>query len=140
MQEKLARLLKNRGGAVLAGIAAAVIAVVLLIVYLHSYRSSVNSGKQPERVLVATKLSKRNLGKGDRRAGGLPGGLDPEGPAARARAHRPVADRGHDAATDILPGQQFTQRTSRPRLRRGLPTRSPVTSGRSRSRSTPSTD
>ena len=52
MRENLNRLMKNRGGAVLAGILAALVAVLLLVVYLHSYRSSVNSGKRPVRVLV----------------------------------------------------------------------------------------
>ena len=55
MQETMGKLFKNRSGAVIAGVIVAVIAVVLLLLYLRSYRSSVNSGKQPERVLVATK-------------------------------------------------------------------------------------
>ena len=40
----------------LAGIVAALLAAILLIIYLNSYRSSVNSGKQPQPVLVATRL------------------------------------------------------------------------------------
>jgi Flp pilus assembly protein CpaB len=47
------RAFRTRGGALIAGIVAAVIAAILLIVYLDSYRSSVNSGKQPVSVLVA---------------------------------------------------------------------------------------
>jgi Flp pilus assembly protein CpaB len=46
-------MFRTRGGALLAGIAAALIAAIILIVYLDSYRSSVNSGKQPVTVLVA---------------------------------------------------------------------------------------
>ena len=56
MQETFNRLFRNRSGAVIAGLIAAIIAVIILVVYLQSYRSSVNSGKQAERVLVATKL------------------------------------------------------------------------------------
>ena len=56
MSEGIGKIFRNRSGAVIAGIIAAVLAVILLVIYLHSYRSSVNSGSQPERVLVATKL------------------------------------------------------------------------------------
>ena len=41
------RALRNRGGAVIAAVGIAVLATILLVVYLHSYRSSVNSGKEP---------------------------------------------------------------------------------------------
>ena len=48
MQDVFAgRIFKTRGGAVLIGGAAAVLAAILLVVYLHSYRSSVNSGTRP---------------------------------------------------------------------------------------------
>ena len=40
----------------LIGGVAAVLAAILLIVYLHSYRSSVNSGTRPMTVLVAKSL------------------------------------------------------------------------------------
>jgi Flp pilus assembly protein CpaB len=50
------RLFKTRGGAVLIGGVAAVLAAILLVVYLHSYRSSVNSGSRPMTVLVAKSL------------------------------------------------------------------------------------
>ena len=70
MQDSLSRLFRNRSGAVIAGAIAALVAVILLIIYLHSYRSSVNSGTQPERVLVATRLIReRHLGHADRAAG-----------------------------------------------------------------------
>ena len=49
-------MFRTRGGALLAGVGAALLAAILLIVYLNSYRSSVNSGKQPEPVLVAKRL------------------------------------------------------------------------------------
>jgi Flp pilus assembly protein CpaB len=60
MQEVFAgRLFKTRGGAVLIGGVAAVLAAILLVVYLHSYRSSVNSGTRPMTVLVAKSLIPR---------------------------------------------------------------------------------
>lgn len=60
MQDVFAgRIFKTRGGAVLIGGVAAVLAAILLIVYLHSYRSSVNSGTRPITVLVAKSLIPR---------------------------------------------------------------------------------
>jgi len=60
MQDVFAgRLFKTRGGAVLIGGVAAVLAAILLIVYLHSYRSSVDSGTRPMTVLVAKSLIPR---------------------------------------------------------------------------------
>lgn len=53
------RLFKTRGGAVLVGGLAAVLAAILLIAYLHSYRSRVSSGTQPMTVLVAKSLIPR---------------------------------------------------------------------------------
>ncbi len=55
------RRFKSRGGALAAGIVAALLAAILLIVYLRSYRSSVNSGKQPVPVLVAKTLIPRGM-------------------------------------------------------------------------------
>src|SRR5438045_9641764 len=50
------RLFKTRSGAVVVGAAAALLAAILLVAYLHSYRSSVKSGTQPMNVLVAKSL------------------------------------------------------------------------------------
>ena len=49
-------MFRTRGSALLAGVVAAFFAAILLIVYLNSYRSSVNSGKRPEPVLIAKRL------------------------------------------------------------------------------------
>jgi Flp pilus assembly protein CpaB len=106
----MSRLFKNRSGALLAGAFAAVLAVILLIVYLHSYRSSVNSGKQPERVLVATKLIKQ----------GTSGTLIAQQHLYQVTSVQkdqlktlaiddPSAIRDRVAASDIYPGQQLTQ-------------------------------
>jgi Flp pilus assembly protein CpaB len=104
------RLFKNRGGAAIAAGIVALLAAILLLVYLQSYRSSLNSGKQPVVVLVAN-------------------GLIPQGTSGTiiARKHLyqvtkvqkdqvklfaiadPAAIKGRIAAADIFPGQQLTQ-------------------------------
>ena len=110
MQETMGKLFKNRSGAVIAGVIVAVIAVVLLLLYLRSYRSSVNSGKQPERVLVATK----NI------PAGTSGTLIAQKGLYRVTAVQkdqlelnaitdPSALAGRVAAAAIFPGQQLTQ-------------------------------
>jgi Flp pilus assembly protein CpaB len=110
VREKLGKLFRNRSGAVIAGAIAAVLAVIILAVYLSSYRSSVNTGSQPEQVLVATKLI-------------------PQGTSGTLIAHQglyqvtsvpkdqlkvnaitdPTALNDRVAAGDIFPGSQLTQ-------------------------------
>ncbi len=46
----------TRRGSLLVGAAAAVLAGIILLAYLHSYRNSVNSGAAPVSVLVAKNL------------------------------------------------------------------------------------
>ena len=50
------RLLKTRQGTIVVGVAAAVLAAILLLVYLSHYRSSVKGSSQPVTVLVAKRL------------------------------------------------------------------------------------
>jgi Flp pilus assembly protein CpaB len=50
------RLLKTRQGTIVIGIAAAVLAGILLLVYLSHYRSSVTGSSEPMTVLVAKRL------------------------------------------------------------------------------------
>ena len=110
MQETLGKLFKNRSGAVIAGVIVAVVAVILLLLYLRSYRSSVNSGKQPVRVLVATK----NIPAGT--SGTL---IAQQGLYTVATVQKdqlevnaitdPSALSGRVAAASIFPGQQLTQ-------------------------------
>jgi hypothetical protein len=110
VKEKLARLLKNRGGAVIAGIAAAAIAVILLIIYLNSYRSSVNSGQQPERVLVATKLIKAGTSAHVIATQHMYQVVSIQKDQLLTLALTdPSQIAGSIAATEILPGQQFVQ-------------------------------
>ena len=110
MPETMGKLFKNRSGAVIAGVIVAVIAVVLLLLYLRSYRSSVNSGKQPERVLVATK----NIPPGT--SGNLIAQKQLYTVATVQKDQLelnaitdPSALSGRVAAAAIFPGQQLTQ-------------------------------
>ena len=110
MQERLSRLLRNRGGAVIAGAIAAVVAVILLIVYLHSYRASVNSGKVAERVLVATKLISSGTSGSLIAKEGLYQVTSVQKDQLQVGAIAdPSAIQDRVAAADIFPGQQLTQ-------------------------------
>jgi Flp pilus assembly protein CpaB len=110
VQQRIARLFRNRSGAVIAGVAVALIAIVLLIVYLNSYRSSVNSGKRPERVLVATKLIQRGTSGNVIASQGLYQVTTVQKDQLVAGAiSDPSALQGRTAAADIFPGQQLTQ-------------------------------
>ena len=110
MRQSLNRLFRNRSGAVIAGAIAAVVAVILLVVYLHSYRSSVNSGKQPERVLIATRLIPRGTSGTLIAQQGLYQVTTVQKDQLQLNAITdPAALSGRVAAADIFPGQQLTQ-------------------------------
>jgi Flp pilus assembly protein CpaB len=110
MQERLARIFKNRGGAVAVGAIVAVVALILLVVYLHSYRSSVNSGKQPERVLVATKLIQRGTSGTLVAQQGMYQVATVQKDQLKLNALTdPSSLNDRLAANDIFPGQQLTQ-------------------------------
>ena len=110
MKDTLNRLFKNRGGAVIAGVIVAVVAVVLLVVYLQSYRSSVNSGKQPERVLVATKLIPKGTSGTLIAQQGLYQVTTVQKDQLQLDAITdPSALNDRVAVNDIFPGQQITQ-------------------------------
>ena len=110
MRERISRLFRNRGGAVIAGGVAAVIAVILLIVYLNSYRSSVNSDKAPERVLVATKVIKAGTSGEIIAKTGLYQVTAVQKDQLKLNAITdPAALAERIAVADIFPGQQLTQ-------------------------------
>jgi Flp pilus assembly protein CpaB len=110
VQETLNRLFKNRGGAVIAGLIAAAIAVVILVIYLQSYRSSVNSGKQAERVLVATKLIPKGTSGTLIAQQGLYQATTVQKDQLELNAIiDPSALNDRVAVSDIFPGQQLTQ-------------------------------
>ena len=110
MRESLNRLFRNRSGAVIAGAIAAVVAVLLLVVYLRSYRSSVNSGKQPERVLIATRLIPRGTSGTLIAQQGLYQVTTVQRDQLQLNAITdPASLSGRVAVADIFPGQQLTQ-------------------------------
>jgi Flp pilus assembly protein CpaB len=110
VRERISRLFRNRGGAVIAGVVAAAIAVILLIVYLNSYRSSVNSDKAPERVLVATKVIKAGTSGEIIAKTGLYQVTAVQKDQLKLNAiSDPAALAERIAVADIFPGQQLTQ-------------------------------
>jgi Flp pilus assembly protein CpaB len=103
------RLFKTRGGAVLIGGVAAALAAILLVAYLHSYRSRVNGGTQPMTVLVAKSLIPH----------GTPGTLIaqkhlyqvtsvPKDQLKNLAITDPAAVNGRVTVADVYPGQQLT--------------------------------
>lgn len=103
-------LFSTRRGSVLAGAAAAVIAGIILIVYLHEYRSSVNSSNASAPVLVASQLIPK----------GTPGdvvgssnqfqvGSVPKAQLTTGALTDPAALTGRIAVRDIYAGQQLTE-------------------------------
>jgi Flp pilus assembly protein CpaB len=110
VDEKLGRLFRNRSGAVIAGAIAAVLAVIILAVYLSSYRSSVNKGKQPEQVLVATKLiAQGTSGTLIAHQGLYQVTSVPKDQLKVNAITDPAALNDRVAAADIFPGSQLTQ-------------------------------
>jgi Flp pilus assembly protein CpaB len=102
-------LFTTRRGSLLVGAAAAVVAGIILLVYLHAYRSSLNSSSTPASVLVAKNLIPK----------GTPGNIIgtsnqfqvasvPKGQLQTGALTDPAALSGRVAVTDIYPGQQLT--------------------------------
>lgn len=103
------RLLSTRGGTVLVGAFAAVIAGIFVLIYINQYRDSVRSSDATTTVLVAKRLIQK----------GTPGAyigseklfVPTSVPRAKVRESAiadPVSFRGLVAAADIFPGQQLT--------------------------------
>jgi Flp pilus assembly protein CpaB len=106
------RFFKTRRGAVLISAVAALLAGVLLIVYLNSYRSSVNANAniRPERVLVATRLiPKGTSGVLIAKQGMYQVTTVQKEQLEPLAISDPAAIIGSIAASDIFPGQQFTE-------------------------------
>ena len=104
------QLFKSRGGAVLIGLLAAGVAAILLVVYLRSYRSSVNSGTRPMTVLVAKSLiPKGTSGKLIAAEGLYQVTTVPKDQLKALAMSDPASLHGVVAADDINPGQQLTQ-------------------------------
>jgi Flp pilus assembly protein CpaB len=103
------KLLSTRRGTVLLGIAAAVLAGILLLVYLNRYRASLKGSGTPVSVLVAKHLIQK----------GAPGNIVASqhqfqvASVAKSEVFNgaitdPTSLRGMVAVRDIYPGQQFT--------------------------------
>ena len=103
-----ARLSGSRGGAVLFGVAAAVLAAILLLVYLNRYRHNVNSENASTPVLVAKALIPKGTSGTIIGTKQLYQGADFKKKDVKAGA---LADPAYltdrVAVTDILPGEQL---------------------------------
>ena len=109
MVEIAQNLFTTRRGSLLVGGAAAVLAGLILLVYLHAYRNSLNSGAAPATVLVAKNLIQKGT------PGNIIGSSDqfqvasvPKGQLQTGAITDPAALAGRVAVTDIYPGQQLT--------------------------------
>ena len=91
------------------GAASAVLAAVLLLVYLGQYRKSVSSGAAPITVLVAEKLISKGTSASVIGSDGLMQVLTiPRDQAKEGAVSDPVLLKGRVAVQDIYPGQQLT--------------------------------
>ena len=109
MVEIAQNLFTTRRGSLLMGATAAVLAGLVLIVYLHSYRNSVNTSAAPASVLVAKNLIQKGT------PGDIIGTSDqfqvasvPKSQLQTGALTDPAALAGRVAVTDIYPGQQLT--------------------------------
>lgn len=109
MVEIAQNLFSTRRGSLFVGAAAAVVAGIVLLAYLHNYRNSVNSNAVPASVLVAKNLIQK----------GTPGNVVgetsqfqvaslPKAQLQLGAISDPAALRDRIAAVDIYPGQQLT--------------------------------
>jgi Flp pilus assembly protein CpaB len=107
--ELVQKMLSTRGGTIALGGVAAFMALVVLLLYLNQYRSSVAAESGPVTVLVAKRLIEK----------GMPGDIvgarrlfeEEEAPRSHVRTGAitdPSTLRGRVAVEDIYPGQQLT--------------------------------
>jgi Flp pilus assembly protein CpaB len=103
------RLFSSRRGTALLGLAAAVLAGVVLLVYLNSYRSSVRSSGEPVTVLVARNLIEKGTSGNDVAGKQLYQAAEIAKDEIKTGALTDAsALRGTIAAADVYPGQQLT--------------------------------
>jgi Flp pilus assembly protein CpaB len=103
------KLLATRRGNVIVAVCAAMLAAILLLVYLNGYRTSLDSASAPTPVLIANRL----IAKGTPAAVlGSQGAFELTTLAREHTKTGAVADpdllAGRTAVRDILPGQQLT--------------------------------
>ena len=103
------RLFATRGGTIAVGVFAALLALLVLLLYLSNYRSSIRNSSAPVPVLVAKHLIPQGT-SGDVLATG--GGFEATEVAKDAVKEGAITDpavlRGKVAVTDVYPGQQLT--------------------------------
>ena len=108
LSEGLGRYLSTRRGATTAAVAAAGLAAIVLLVFLHQYKSNVKSGNQTEAVLVANQLiPKGTVGDAVVSSGLFRPDGDLSDNVRAAAVTDAVALRGKVATRDIYPGQQI---------------------------------
>src|SRR5438477_8325685 len=102
-------LFSTRRGSILVGIGAAALAAIVVFVYLHNYRNSLNSAAAPASVLVAKNLIQKGT------SGNIIGQTQqfqvaslPKKELQLGALTDPAALNGRVAAADIYPGQQLT--------------------------------
>jgi Flp pilus assembly protein CpaB len=110
MQQILAsRLMSSRRGTAFLGLAAAVLAGVVLLVYLNSYRSSVRVSTEPVTVLVARNLIEKGTSGTDIATKRLYQATEIRKDELRVGALTDAsALTGRVAQADVYPGQQLT--------------------------------
>jgi Flp pilus assembly protein CpaB len=103
------RLLKTRQGTIVVGVAAAVLAAILLLVYLSHYRSSVKGSSEPQTVLVAKRLiPKGTAGSTIAEQNLFVVTTIPKGQLLVGAISDSAALQGTVTATDIYPQHQLT--------------------------------
>jgi Flp pilus assembly protein CpaB len=118
------RILATKQGTLFVGIGAAVLAGILLLVYISRYRNSLSSGSEPLTVIVA----KRYIHAGT--SGTVIGRADlfqttriRRSQAAEGALSDPAYIRGRVAVADIYPGQQMTAADFSATVTDALPTK-----------------
>jgi Flp pilus assembly protein CpaB len=103
------RLLTTRSGTLALGIGAAILAAVILLLYLAQYRDSVAAANNPMTVLVAKRLIQKGT-PGDVVGGeGLFSATTvPQAQLIESAIADPALLRGRVATADVYPGQQLT--------------------------------
>ena len=103
------RLFSTRGGTIAVGVFAALLALLILLLYLSHYRNSIKNSSAPVPVLVAKHLIPSGT-SGD--VLGTGGGFEATEVAKDAVKDAAITDpallKGKVAVTDIYPGQQLT--------------------------------
>ena len=104
------RLFSTRGGTIAVGAFAALLALLILLLYLSNYRSSIRNSSAPVPVLVANRLIPQGTA-GD--VLGTSGGFEatevPKVNVKEGAVADPATLKGRVAVADIYPGQQLTE-------------------------------